>query len=62
MMDAQTVEIPMQTLPDGRYFIADREVVESPLVAEFVGRFSNYWSHDDLRCGFVSPAPEVEKA
>ena len=53
-----TVEVPMRTLPDGRYFISDEDCKAFPWVREFVGRFSNYWVRDGNLCGYVSPFKE----
>ena len=46
--------IPTTTLHDGRVFITDETVVGHPEVLEFVQRFSNYWTRDELRMGWIS--------
>ena len=52
---SETTEVPIHILPDGREFITHMDCVEYPWVAEFVGRFSNYWQRDTQRDGYVSP-------
>jgi len=54
-MNAVTVEVPTHRLPDGRHFLPEREVVECPALRAFVDRFSNYWTYDFNRQGWVSP-------
>lgn len=56
-MPAETIEVPMTTLPDGRQFVSERDVVECSSLRAFVERFSNYWTYDFQRSGWVSPTP-----
>lgn len=54
----EAVELPVHTLPDGRQFVTDHDVVRLG-AQDFIGRFSNYWSREGLRDGWVSPTPEA---
>jgi hypothetical protein len=51
----ETVEVPIVRLSDGREFISDLSIAQQQWIAEFVSRFSNYWTYDFIRCGWVSP-------
>lgn len=51
----ESAEVPLKQLPDGRKFLSDFDVVEQPHLLDFVSRFSNYWTRDLNRCGWVSP-------
>lgn len=57
-MSTETYEVPVVILPDGREFIADETCLNVPAVLAFVARFSNYWTYDVNRCGFVGPVRE----
>lgn len=54
-MSAVTIEVPIHRLPDGREFITERDVVECTALRAFIDRFSNYWTYDFQRQGWVSP-------
>jgi hypothetical protein len=58
----ENILVPTIDLEDGRLFITDLEVARQPWVAEFVGRFSNYWQRDPYLCGWVSPLPDPPSA
>ena len=51
----QTVEVPIQSLKDGRKFISDQNIAENPWILDFINRFPNYWTRDYHLNGFVSP-------
>jgi len=55
-------EIPIQRLRDGREFISAIDCVEYPHVAEFVKRFSNYWTAAPDGDGYVGPMPDEREA
>lgn len=52
---AETVEIPIHILKDGREFIAMMDYIDRSEVKYFVDNHPDYWELDDLRRGFVSP-------
>lgn len=54
-MTATIIEVQANELSDGRDFLPEHEVVECPALLAFVDRFSNYWTYDFRRQGWVSP-------
>lgn len=54
----ETIEVPIHILPDGREFITEESVIEHPEIGDFVDYYSNYWTHDWKRKGWVGPARE----
>lgn len=60
---ADTVEVPIHILRDGREFIAAEDCIDRPEVQAFVDRFPDYWQDAGLHLhGYVGPSPEVRKA
>lgn len=52
-------KIPTVTLEDGRQAIAETTRVDEPEVAQFINRFSNYWTFDPRLMAWVSPKTDL---
>jgi hypothetical protein len=51
--------VPSGRTADGRDFITAETARDDPAVAEFIGRFSNYWTLDPERMLWLSPRLDV---